>query len=356
MSKRIITTILLLAFLIFNLTACFDTDDLFDKVVTPEGSVPENTEKSTTISPTEKPTEETEPVIEDATSNVGEKKEVYFAAQQILSNNTVSEEMISDVSLIIDIDKDDDYDIYNTNTGIADTNNGIKAAYLSCSSVAGSFGEAYNIGDGSLVNLCREFYVVDGSEISDEKENSLFVVSRLHSSILLSSVSFLSFENGKLSLEIKYATMLNTDDGIPTCYMIIELDKAVVNGDITEIETSYGFQTFNLFVTNHKTDNSQMLLPHWWGMREEYKLHAILGQKAAWNSSVDPSTEFDYTVEIVNTNQIGDNAYNPTYELTDEKRVIKYNSELGICVENGRSLQLTDSENEYFKSIVSQVN
>jgi hypothetical protein len=91
-------------------------------------------------------------------------------------------------------------------------------------------------------------------------------------------------------------------------------------------------------------------------MREEYKLHAILGQKAAWNSSVDPTIEFDYTVEIVNTNQIGEDVYSPTYELTDEKRVIKYNSELGICVEGNRSLQLTDSENEYFKSIVSQVN
>jgi hypothetical protein len=353
--KKLISCALLFV-IIFNLTACFDTDDLFDNVIAPEGSVPENTEKSTTISPTEKPTEETEPVIEDATSNVGEKKEVYFAAQQTLSNTTVSEEMISDISLIIDIDKDDDYDIYNTNTGIADTNNGIKAAYLSCSSVTGNFGEAYNIGDGSLVNLCKEFYVVDGSEVSADKASSVFVVSRLHSSILLSSVSFLSFENGKLSLEIKYATMLNTDDGIPTCYMIIELDKAVVNGDITEIETSYGFQTFNLFVTNHKTDNSQMLLPHWWGMREEYKLHAILGQKAAWSSSVDPTIEFDYTVEIVNTNQIGEDVYSPTYELTDEKRVIKYNSELGICVEGNRSLQLTDSENEYFKSIVSQVN
>jgi hypothetical protein len=353
--KKLISCALLFV-IIFNLTACFDTDDLFDNVIAPEGSVPENTEKSTTISPTEKPTEETEPVIEDATSNVGEKKEVYFAAQQTLSNTTVSEEMISDISLIIDIDKDDDYDIYNTNTGIADTNNGIKAAYLSCSSVTGSFGEVYNIGDGSLVNLCKEFYVVDGSEVSADKASSVFVVSRLHSSILLSSVSFLSFENGKLSLEIKYATMLNTDDGIPTCYMIIELDKAVVNGDITEIETSYGFQTFNLFVTNHKTDNSQMLLPHWWGMREEYKLHAILGQKAAWSSSVDPTIEFDYTVEIVNTNQIGEDVYSPTYELTDEKRVIKYNSELGICVEGNRSLQLTDSENEYFKSIVSQVN
>lgn len=353
--KKLISCALLFV-IIFNLASCFDIDNIFENVVVPEGSVPENTEKSTAISPTEKPTEETEPVIEDATSNVGEKKEVYFAAQQTLSNTTVSEEMISDISLIIDIDKDDDYDIYNTNTGIADTNNGIKSAYLSCSSVTGSFGEVYNIGDGSLVNLFKEFYVIDGSEISDEKENSLFVVSKLRSSILLSSVSFLSFENGKLSLEIKYSTAIDTDEGIPMCYMIIELDKAVVNGDITEIETSYGFQTFNLFVTNHKTDNSQMLLPHWWGMREEYKLHAILGQKAAWNSSVDPTIEFDYTVEIVNTNQIGDNAYNPTYELTDEKRVIKYNSELGICVENGRSLQLTDSENEYFKSIVSQVN
>ena len=356
MSKRIITTMLLL-FLIFNLSSCFDTDDLFDNVIAPEGSVPDNTENSTTIAHTEKPTEETEPVIEDTTSNGGENKDVYFAAQQILSNNAVSEEMISDVSLIIDIDKTDDYDIYNTNTGIADTNNGIKAAYLSCSSVTGSFGEVYNIGDGSLVNLCREFYVVDGSEISADKASSVFVVSRFHSSILLSSVSFLSYENGKLSLEIEYATTLDTDDGIPSCYMIIEFDKAVVNGDITEIETSYVFQTFNLFVTNHKTDSSQMLLPHWWGMREEYKLHALLGQKATWEDSVDQTIEFNYTIEIINTNhQIGDNTYDPSYELTDEKRVIKYNSELGICVENGKSLQLTDEQNEYFKSIVSQVN
>ena len=59
---------MLLLFLIFNLVSCFDTDDLFDNVIASEGSVPENTEKSTVMEPmeepTEEPTEETEPVID----------------------------------------------------------------------------------------------------------------------------------------------------------------------------------------------------------------------------------------------------------------------------------------------------
>ena len=54
--KKLISCALLFV-IIFNLTACFDTDDLFDKVVTPEGSVPENTEKSTAIELTEELTE-----------------------------------------------------------------------------------------------------------------------------------------------------------------------------------------------------------------------------------------------------------------------------------------------------------
>lgn len=56
----------LLFIIVFNLVSCFDTDDLFDNVITPEGSVPENTEKSTEIEFTEEPTEvQTEEIIED---------------------------------------------------------------------------------------------------------------------------------------------------------------------------------------------------------------------------------------------------------------------------------------------------
>ena len=84
MLKRIITTMLLL-FLIFNLSSCFDTDDLFDNVIAPEGSVPENTEKSIVMEPTEEPTEETFPESEPEVEPNGslENKVATFTASVV---------------------------------------------------------------------------------------------------------------------------------------------------------------------------------------------------------------------------------------------------------------------------------
>ena len=46
--KKLISCALLFI-IIFNLTSCFDIDNIFENVVVPEGSVPENTEKTAVV-------------------------------------------------------------------------------------------------------------------------------------------------------------------------------------------------------------------------------------------------------------------------------------------------------------------
>lgn len=366
MSKRIITAILLLAFLIFNLTACFDTDDLFDNVIAPEGSVPENTEKSTVIEPTEKPTEETEPVIQDEPENIPYPLTTQTATVSCSSAVTDDySEPINAINALIKVangHNDETTQPYQNTLGIPDTNFPIKAAYNCQQGLdfgALKFGEWIDTYPGMHLTAYKNFYVIEGATVWEEHKNSVFIIASYHKGTALRSIDYISFENGKLTIDINFFAYANRDDGMNQSYIVIELDKSILGDDkIESLDINFNCAFINLKITNNETNETKEE-EFRGGWREDYIFDSIIGQNASWSDRIDGSIEFDYTIEIIETELIGyedEYMYTPLFKPTDEKRVIKYNSELGICVEGNRSLQLTDSENEYFKSIVSQVN
>ena len=255
MSKRIITTILLLAFLIFNLTACFDTDDLFDKVVTPEGSVSENTEKSTTIAPTEKPTEETEPVIEVTEEPDGPRefnKTATFTAS-VKTAKDYSDAVFNIKSLLYDEPLDDPfYDkeaqaIRRTAKKI-DVAGDVKSAYtLEYGFIFfNEFGNKDLLGDDMLMSVYNDVHIIDGSKIDAEHENSVFIAMSWASiGGEFKNISNLKFENGILTLNIDYFAMNSGDSSSGTKKCVIELDKSVLDGNtVTAVEIVFNGNLF----------------------------------------------------------------------------------------------------------------
>ena len=244
MSKRIITTILLLAFLTFNLTACFDTDDLFDKVVTPEGSLPENTEKSTAIELTEEPTEvQTEEIIEAPTEEIPTDEERIVDAYGGVTIKKTS----TFTPVIAEADYENaDLELFRKKVNMrnlpenrysviaAEVSGNVKHAHTFEISDwgLGSFGECIYLGKNTLLCLFENIYIVDGAIIGDEYSDSVFIAIRhrwLES--YFKSVSIENFENGELTLRIDYFSEFSNDDGMGYKSDLIEIDKAAFNGE-----------------------------------------------------------------------------------------------------------------------------
>ena len=69
-----------------------------------------------------------------------------------------------------------------------------------------------------------------------------------------------------------------------------------------------------------------------------------------------PECEFDYTIEIIEKVIVGygdeEHYAMPIYEFTGEKRTLLYNSELGVCVEDDRSLTLNEEDKALINSFI----
>ena len=238
MSKRIITTILLLALLTFNLTACFDTDDLFDKVVTPEGSVPENTEKTTVIEPTEEPTEETFPESEPEVEPNGslENKGATFTA------SVVTEESYGDsldaIRTMLTTEPVD-YSFYKLKVS-----ENVKSAAWSDGSFKGNFSNlekfenSVYLGEEWLLSIYENVYGIDGNLIGEEFSNSYIIVFKCkYFAAWLLRISDAEVENGIFRLSVEYGATETGDDGYLSAISVAEIDKSVFAGEeITSVE------------------------------------------------------------------------------------------------------------------------
>jgi hypothetical protein len=173
-------------------------------------------------------------------------------------------------------------------------------------------------------------------------------------------VDFVSFEDGKLMLDIDFyfERSRSTDSSLERSYVTFELDKSLFGGEeIKEVVLNFNLAFFDVCISNIENGKSRTTNFGWSG--RGYIFDSIIGKRAAWSDRIDSTLTFGYTFEIIETELIGyeDDIYYKTITVpTGEKRVIKYNSELGICVEGNRSLQLTDKQNEYFKLLVSSLN
>ena len=241
--KKLISCALLFV-IIFNLTACFDTDDLFDKVVTPEGSVPENTEKSTAKELTEEPTEkQTEEIIEAPIEEIPTDEERIvdaYGGVTIKKTSTFS-------PVIAEADYENaDLELFREKVNMrnlpenrysviaAEVSGNVKQAHTFeiPGWGLGSFGECIHLGKNTLLYLFENIYIVDGAIIGDEYSDSVFIAIR-HISLesYFKAVSIENFENGELTLRIDYFSALSTDDAMGYKSDLIEIDKAAFNGE-----------------------------------------------------------------------------------------------------------------------------
>ena len=239
MSKRIITTILLLAFLTFNLTACFDTDDLFDNVIAPEGTVPENTEKSTVMEPTEEPTEETFPESEPEVESNGslENKVATFTAS-VVTEESYGDSLDSIRTMLTT--EPVDYSFYKLKVSA-----GVKsAAWYESGPPFGDFSDlkkfenSVYLGEDFLLSICDNVYIIDGNLIGEELSNSYIIVFKcIYFSVWLKSISNAKFENGILTVSVEYGAAETGDDGYLSSISVFEIDKSILSGsEITSVE------------------------------------------------------------------------------------------------------------------------
>lgn len=255
MSKRIITTMLLL-FLIFNLSSCFDTDDLFDNVIAPEGSVPDNTEKATVIEPTEEPTEETEQALPPLDTEEDTSPEIPIGTPinktTTLMANVVSEDMYDEsLDNIRDILTKEDI------PGCAKlkSSGGVKNAYECVGAFSGldNFGSRVSLGKYMLLSVCENVYVIDGNEIGDEYANSEFLVIKYYGTTIgFMGASTEKFEKGVLTLNIEYSAVLGGDDGILAYSSVIEIDKSFLEEEkITTIELLFNAELLFTYIPEY---------------------------------------------------------------------------------------------------------
>lgn len=238
MSKRIITTILLLAFLTFNLTACFDTDDLFDNVIIPEGSLPENTEKSTVIEPTEEPTEETFPESEpEVEPNESLENKVATLTTSVVTEESYGDSLDSIRTMLTT--EPVDYSFYKLKVS-----ENVKSAAWSDEpskwnfSNLEKFGNSVYLGEEWLLSIYENVYGIDGNLIGEEFSNSYIIVFRCkYFAAWLLRISDAEVENGVLRLRVEYGATETGDDGYLSAISVAEIDKSVFAGEeITSVE------------------------------------------------------------------------------------------------------------------------
>ena len=241
--KKLISCALLFV-IIFNLSACFDTDDLFDNVIIPEGSLPENTEKSTVIEPTEEPTEvQTEEIIEAPTEEIPTDEERIvdaYGGVTIKKTSTftpvIAEADYENADLELFREKVNMRNLLEDHYSViaAEVSGHVKYAHTFDSSGwgLGSFGEYIYLGKNTLLHLFENIYIVDGAIIGDEYSDSVFIaIEHIGLESHFKAVSIENFENGKLTLRIDYYSALSNDDAMGYKSDLIEIDKAAFNGE-----------------------------------------------------------------------------------------------------------------------------
>ena len=239
--KKLISCALLFV-IILNLTACFDTDDLFDNVIIPEGSLPENTEKSTEIEFTEEPTEEQTEETIPAFEQEGETDETVQNMSYAFTSSVVVEESYGDsldaIRTMLTTEPVN-YSFYKLKVS-----ENVNSAYWCEGSFKGNFSDlgkfenSVYLGGYSLLFAYENVYIIDGILIGEEYSNSFFVVFRC-SYILawLISISNVKFENGILTLGVEYGARESGDDGYIGAISVVEIDRSILSGsEITSVE------------------------------------------------------------------------------------------------------------------------
>lgn len=219
------------------------------------------------------------------------------------------------------------------------------------------FGSASSIGDMMFLSVYENVLVIDGEKISQTYSNSVFILMQYYRSTLFRSISLNSFEEGKLIFDIEYTAYNNTDDGYVDSFVMIELDKEAIDGvNIVSVEMNFSYAFFDLKLT--KGEGAEKIEKAVFAPTfNYYRLESVVDENANWTDMTE-EVQSDHTIEIIELSLKGygdENAYDVVFEPTGEKRVIQYNSELGICVEGERALVLSDKDREYINDFIKEM-
>jgi hypothetical protein len=224
-----------------------------------------------------------------------------------------------------------------------------------------------SVGENTLVerkhaeNIFTSFgnkmYVLDGTILDTELGKDLiYVVVGFYKrgdypnfSRILSATQ----NNEELTLSFSSRSYYSSDDGLREGCVVLELDKASLKGDITAVNTKYTGKLFDLHFTRN-SDGEKIEETSFWNEKVT-ACERMFFKVRDWSAWM-PECEFDYTIEIIEKVIVGygdeEHYAMPIYEFTGEKRTLLYNSELGVCVEDDRSLTLNEEDKALINSFI----
>lgn len=358
----------LLLFLLLNMAACFDADDIFGNEDGTEKSTDKATETPPTDVPTEKPTEE--PTEKEDTLIPYEEEP--FVLSFPVNNEPLSKETLDLLSSIVGLtpraEENGEKGADSRFVGMLDFEYGlIKSAYTYCSH---GFGNEFSMIlerekdtyiEGRHMSMYQNIFALDGSELTNGSEDSIYVLMgfrRAGTDPLFRRV-FADVSDGKLLLDLDITHYNCTDDSENKSVLVLELDKTQLKVEQSfDVSIEFNQSFFDFIIKGQGEEKDKNIIGFFLDDGYAYRLDAILGDNSAWKDEIPEADDSYITIEIAETKCIGYPTENQEYhgiglyEPTGESRTIKYNSELGIIIEGDRSLQLSHEENAYMQSLI----
>lgn len=365
--KKLISLALLL-FLLLNMAACFDADDIFGNEDGTEKSTDKATETPPTDVPTEKPTEE--PTEKEDTLIPYEEEP--FVLSFPVNNEPLPKETLDLLSSIVGLtpraNENGEKGADSRFVGMLDFEYGlIKSAYTYCSH---GFGNEFSMIlerekdtyiEGRHMSMYQNIFALDGSELTNGSEDSIYVLMgfRRGGTDPLFRRVFADVSDGELLLDLDITHYNCTDDSVNWSVLVLELDKTQLTADQSfDVSIEFNQSFFDFIIKGQGEEKDKNIIGFFLDDGYAYRLDAILGDNSAWKDEIPEADDSYITIEIAETKCIGYPTENQEYhgiglyEPTGESRTIKYNSELGIIIEGDRSLQLSHEENAYMQSLI----
>jgi hypothetical protein len=208
-----------------------------------------------------------------------------------------------------------------------------------------------------LTNFDGKIYLLDGATLDEQRcKDSIYIVIGFHGHGCypgFRKIVSATMKDGELTLSISVTKHHSNDDSDAGGCAVFELAKASISGDITEVNMEYCNKVFDFHITRN-TDDKKIEKTSFWN-ETVTACERMFFKVRDWSAWM-PECEFDYTIEIIEKVIVGygdeEHYAMPIYEFTGEKRTLLYNSELGVCVEDDRSLTLNEEDKALINSFI----
>lgn len=369
--KKLISLALLL-FLLLNMTACFDSGDIFGNEEGSEKSTEKSSDKVTEAPPTDVPTEKLTEETTEKEDTLLPYEEEPFVLSFPVNNEPLPKETLDLLSSIVGLtpraNENGEKGANSRFVGMLDFEYGlIKSAYTYSSF---GFGNEFSMiferekdtyVEGRHMSMYQNVLAVNGSELTNGSEESVYVLMgfRRAGTDPLFRRAFADVSDGELLLDLDITQYNCTDDSENKSVLVLELDKTQLKVEQSfDVSIEFNQRFFDFIIKGQGEEKDKNIIGFFLDNGYAYRLDAILGDNSAWEEkTVEPEVSY-VNIEIVETKCIGYPTENQKYygvglyEPTGESRTIKYSYALGIIIDGDRFLQLSPEENAYMQSLI----